>query len=82
LQIIEEHAIIENILKNFSYKGISNILSKRRVTGRHRGKMVAELTDREKRETMQNCMEEVKAKTGGAEKRVKVDSMIRGTLNG
>jgi hypothetical protein len=70
LQIIEERSLIEKILKNFSYKGISDILSKRRVTGRHRGKVVAEPTDRGKRETMQNCTEEVKAKTGGTEKRV------------
>jgi hypothetical protein len=82
LQIIEEHSLIEKILKNFSYAGISSILSKRSVTGRHRGEVVAEPTDRGKRKPMQNRMEEVKAKTGGAEKRVKVDSMIRGTLNG
>jgi hypothetical protein len=70
LQIIEEHSLIKKILKNFSYKGISDILSKRRVTGRHMGKVVAEPTDQGKREMTQNCTEEVKAKTGDAEKRV------------
>jgi DNA-binding PadR family transcriptional regulator len=82
LQIIEEHSLIEKILKKFSYKGISNILSKRRVTGRYRGKVVAEPTDRGKKELTQNRMEEDKAKTAGAKKRVKVYSMIRGMLNG
>jgi hypothetical protein len=43
--------------------------------------VVAEPTVRGKRETTQNRTEEVKAKTGGTEKMVKVDSMIRGTLN-
>ena len=78
MQIIEERSPIDKILKNFSYKGISNILSKRRVTGRHKGKVVAEPTDQGKKEMTQNCTEEDKAKTGGAEKRVKVDFMIRG----
>jgi hypothetical protein len=44
--------------------------------------VVAEPTDGGKKETTQNRMKEDKAKTGGAEKWVKVDSMIRGTLNG